>query len=174
MKVGIWLYRSNLIGYVEQNQNDQKLYTYLFNPSPMYHPSRSYWDDNEWVPSVLPDEIDRNHATEMGVTAVFHRLSHSSNRIAWWQHCFGLTYYEMNDGTEIYTTQFGITNDFYKYVGYRDWTYNDTLNMQRQRTQLATYDSYIDRLLPIILLLISWFGISIIVLAVFMIIYLLI
>lgn len=135
MQVGILLYKNQVVGIIkfEAGKNDYdydhygllrtgveskggKLCSYLFYPRPEVNPSRSAYDDYDFYPydSRVPTNVHWNHGRPL------------RSRI-WWSYKYSdYTYYELDDGTIAYTTNYELKNSFYFQYGYNPWTYADT------------------------------------------------
>ena len=166
MQVGILLYNNQVVGTIKfeagryNNYYDHygllrtgietkssKLNSYLFYPRPEVNASRSAYDDYSYYPydARLPMTVHRNHGL-----AICHRI--------WWSRKYlDYTYYELNDGTIAYTTNYELKSSFYFQYGYNQWTYADTQKiLNHLKAQSEQRDpSFFDMCLEIPLFILS-------------------
>jgi hypothetical protein len=169
MQVGILLYKNHLVGSVKFEAGiydsdhshhellrtgietqSSKLSSYLFYPRPEVNPSRSIYDDYGYYPydGRVPMCVHRNHGQPI------------SNRIIYSCKYLNYTYYELNDGTVAYTTNYEMKNRFYYEFGYDRWTISDTriilkhINGVTNNTNLGISDLCLN--LPLFILSSIW------------------
>lgn len=125
MRVGILLYNYIVVGFVKFEMDPDRynfdnilhsgnLVSYLFYPRPEVNPCRS--DDYNYYPydKRIPWKVHQNHGLAL------------ANRIWLSRKYKDYTYYELTDGTVVYTTNYTLMSSFYNLYGYNQWTHSDT------------------------------------------------
>ena len=148
--VGIWLYNNDIIGYITKrprmigsisNGWQGNLATCLHYPS--YHPtSRGFVDDMIQYYRKNPEAWKRAKSIPRHI-ALNHDALLTQPRISYVENPYDspYTYYELTDGTVVWTTKEYRANDLYGSRSYRGWTEYDTDRVERE--QETYFDDYV-------------------------------